>query len=94
MDRDLPRRRNDPIRDFIDVMADHAREVARVDRPFIDMGEVLDLDHPEDGVVVQLDNVNVPVPDCHILDHVEAEVGDQVMVIELRKEYIIIGVLS
>jgi hypothetical protein len=84
----------DPGRDLLNLLTEQARRQVVSHGVRLETGEVLEVDDPDDGIVVQLDNMTVEAPNCLILDHVVIAPGDRVLVLYQREEFFIIGVLA
>lgn len=93
-DGDLPRRRNDPVRDLLDLIGEHAKDSTRPHVLRMYFGQVQVTNDPNDGIVVDLDNTTTNATDCVSLDHVVLTVGDRVLVLHQGDTFCIVGVLS
>lgn len=91
------RKQVDPGRALLGLLKENAKHAVRQHAVQLDTGEILDPNDPDDGCVVELDNMQVPATDCIVCDHVTAVngllPGDRVLVLYQNEDFYIIGVI-
>lgn len=92
------RKQQDPGRALLGLLKENAKHAVKQHGPQLDTGEVVDPDDPEDGCVVQLDNMQVPATDCIVMDSVTAVngllPGDRVLVLYAQEDFYILGTIG
>lgn len=86
---------NDPMRDLLRIIHQQGERAAAMSTAVMEIGTVVEVDDPVDGLVVDFDNTTTPASDCICLNTIDGiMVGDRVVGMYQNEQWVILGAVG